>query len=99
MTSSSNVDDRTQHEVYAHPFLRSVMAGVTSVMCSYNAVNGVPACASPYLLKTVLRDAWGLAEDRWVTSDCDAVGNVYDPHGYTEDFVNGSAVSTPSPKV
>ena len=36
MTSSSNVDDRTQHEVYAHPFLRSVMAGVTSVMCSYS---------------------------------------------------------------
>ncbi|KAF8676990.1 Glycoside hydrolase family 3 protein [Rhizoctonia solani] len=34
-TSSSNVDDRTQHELYAHPFLRSVMAGVASVMCSY----------------------------------------------------------------
>ncbi|CAE6430167.1 unnamed protein product, partial [Rhizoctonia solani] len=35
-TSSSNVDDRTQHELYAHPFLRSVMAGVASVMCSYS---------------------------------------------------------------
>lgn len=35
-TSSSNVDDRTQHEIYAHPFLRSVMAGVASVMCSYS---------------------------------------------------------------
>ena len=35
--SSSNVDDRTQHEIYAHPFLRSVMAGVASVMCSYSA--------------------------------------------------------------
>ena len=34
--SSSNVDDRTQHELYAHPFLRSVMAGVASVMCSYS---------------------------------------------------------------
>ena len=33
---SSNVDDRTQHEIYAHPFLRSVMAGVSSVMCSYS---------------------------------------------------------------
>ncbi|KAH9014733.1 glycoside hydrolase family 3 protein [Lactarius pseudohatsudake] len=38
--SSSNVDDRTQHEIYAAPFLRSVMAGVASVMCSYNLVNG-----------------------------------------------------------
>jgi len=34
---SSNVDDRTEHEIYAHPFLRSVMAGVASVMCSYSA--------------------------------------------------------------
>jgi hypothetical protein len=36
-TESSDVDDRTQHEIYAHPFLRSVMAGVASVMCSYSA--------------------------------------------------------------
>ena len=34
---SSNVDDRTQHEIYAHPFMRSVQAGVASVMCSYSA--------------------------------------------------------------
>ena len=33
---SSHVDDRTQHEIYLHPFLRSVMAGVASVMCSYS---------------------------------------------------------------
>ena len=30
------MDDRTQHELYAHPFLRSVQAGVASVMCSYS---------------------------------------------------------------
>ena len=34
--STSQVDDRTQHEIYAYPFLRSVMAGVASVMCSYS---------------------------------------------------------------
>jgi hypothetical protein len=34
--STSQVDDRTQHEVYAHPFLRSVMAGVATIMCSYS---------------------------------------------------------------
>lgn len=31
-------------------------AGATSVMCSYNAVNGVPACASSWLLQEQLRD-------------------------------------------
>ena len=34
---SSDVDDRTEHEIYAHPFLRAVQAGVTSVMCSLSA--------------------------------------------------------------
>lgn len=34
--ATSQVDDRTQHQVYAYPFLRSVMAGVTSIMCSYS---------------------------------------------------------------
>ncbi|KAF3312915.1 hypothetical protein TWF173_006498 [Orbilia oligospora] len=33
---SSNVDDRTMHEVYAWPFADAVKAGVGSIMCSYN---------------------------------------------------------------
>ncbi|KAF9024285.1 glycoside hydrolase family 3 protein [Hymenopellis radicata] len=41
---SSEIDDRTQHEIYSHPFLRSIMAGVTSMMCSYNLLNGTYAC-------------------------------------------------------
>ncbi|CDO72401.1 Glycoside Hydrolase Family 3 protein [Trametes cinnabarina] len=35
-SSSSNVDDRTEHELYSYPFMRSVQANVASVMCSYN---------------------------------------------------------------
>lgn len=37
---SSNVNDRAMHELYLHPFLRSVMADVSSAMCSYNLVRG-----------------------------------------------------------
>ncbi|KAF9468334.1 glycoside hydrolase family 3 protein [Collybia nuda] len=58
-TSSSNVDDRTQHEVYAHPFLRSVMAGVTSVMCSYNLINNTYACENDKTLNDVLKREFG----------------------------------------
>ncbi|EGN93476.1 glycoside hydrolase family 3 protein [Serpula lacrymans var. lacrymans S7.3] len=59
-------------------------AKVGAAMCSYNAVNGIPSCANTYLLQSILRDFWGFAEDRWVTSDCDAVDNIYDPHNYTK---------------
>ena len=36
---SSNVDDRTLHELYLWPFAESVRAGVASIMCSYQMVN------------------------------------------------------------
>jgi len=37
--SSSNIDDRTMHEIYAQPFLKSIMAGVGSLMCSYSTLS------------------------------------------------------------
>ncbi|KAI0753721.1 glycoside hydrolase superfamily [Fomes fomentarius] len=52
---SSNVDDRTQHEIYVHPFLRSVQAGVAAVMCSYNQVNGTFACEDDRTLNQILK--------------------------------------------
>ncbi|KAE9369026.1 glycoside hydrolase family 3 protein [Stipitochalara longipes BDJ] len=41
---SSNLDDRTMHELYMWPFANAVHAGVSSVMCSYNRINGSYAC-------------------------------------------------------
>ncbi|SPO02550.1 related to xylan 1,4-beta-xylosidase [Cephalotrichum gorgonifer] len=59
---------------------------VSSFMCAYNAVNGTPACADEYLLQTVLREHWGWGddEDRYVTSDCDAVEDIFAEHGWVE---------------
>ncbi|KAH9988725.1 glycoside hydrolase superfamily [Russula vinacea] len=56
---SSNVDDRTQHEIYVAPFLRSVMAGLTSVMCSYNLINGTYACENNHTLNGILKNELG----------------------------------------
>ena len=57
---------------YMLPFQACVEKGrVSSLMCSYNAVNGKPSCANKWLLKTVARDAWGF--DGYITSDCGAV--------------------------
>ncbi|OTA92458.1 glycoside hydrolase family 3 protein, partial [Hypoxylon sp. CO27-5] len=47
-TLSSNIDDRTLHELYLWPFADAVRAGVGSVMCSYTQVSILnPARAIP----------------------------------------------------
>ncbi|KAF1916809.1 glycosyl hydrolase family 3 N terminal domain-containing protein [Ampelomyces quisqualis] len=56
---SSNVDDRTLHEIYVWPFADSVKAGVASVMCSYNQVNASYACQNSKLLNGILKDELG----------------------------------------
>ncbi|KAJ3955161.1 hypothetical protein N0V92_008325 [Colletotrichum tropicale] len=64
---SSNVGDRAIRELYAWPFYNAIKAGTTSIMCSYNRVNGTYACENEYLLKTVLRDEMGF--DGYIISD------------------------------
>jgi len=67
---------------YLAPFQACVEKGkVSGLMCSYNAINGVPACADSWLLQEVARDAWGF--DGYVTSDCGAESDVFYNHHYT----------------
>lgn len=69
-------------------------AKVGAFMCSYNAVNGVPTCADDWLLNDVLRDHWNwTAGDGWVTSDCDAVQNVFLPHRWADSREAAAAAS------
>jgi len=56
---SSNIDDRTMHEIYLWPFADSVRAGVGSVMCSYNMVNNSYACGNSKLMNGILKDELG----------------------------------------
>ena len=61
------VDQQTLHEVYAAPFAEAVRAGVSSVMCSYNYINGPFACGNAATLKTILKGELGFKG--FVTSD------------------------------
>jgi beta-glucosidase len=61
------VDEQTLHEVYLRPFEYAVQAGVASMMCAYNMLNGVPACGSAALLTQLLRNELGFTG--FVTSD------------------------------
>jgi beta-glucosidase-like glycosyl hydrolase len=56
---SSNIDDRTMHEIYSWPFAESVRAGVASVMCSYQMVNNSYACQNSKLMNGILKDELG----------------------------------------
>jgi beta-D-xylosidase 4 len=81
-------------EYYSPQFKAAVLdARVHSVMSSYNAVNGVPSSANTFLLQTLLRDTWNFVEDGYVSSDCDAVYNVFNPHGYASDTEAAAAKS------
>ncbi|GAA4602749.1 hypothetical protein GCM10023195_08720 [Actinoallomurus liliacearum] len=58
-TSSSNIDERTLHEIYLPAFEKAVADGkVWSVMCAYNKVNGVYACENAQILRDILIDTW-----------------------------------------
>ncbi len=75
-TDSSNVtiDPQTLHEVYLAPFAAAVRAGVASIMCSHNRINGQYACGNSATLQTILRNELGFTG--FVTSDWGAVHNV-----------------------
>ncbi|KAI3953588.1 hypothetical protein MKW92_017876 [Papaver armeniacum] len=69
-------------DTYQPPFKSCVIEGhVSSVMCSYNKVNGVPSCADPDLLKGIVRDQWGL--DGYIVSDCDSLEVYHNRTHYT----------------
>ncbi|KAI1175636.1 glycoside hydrolase family 3 protein [Nemania sp. FL0916] len=55
---SSNIDDKTMHEMYLWPFQDAVKAGTGNIMCSYNRLNNSYACSNSKsqngLLKTEL---------------------------------------------
>lgn len=60
MFSSSNLDERTLHEIYLPGFEAAMKDGhVGSVMCAYNRVNEDWACENRHLLTDILRKEWG----------------------------------------
>ncbi|KAG9313178.1 family 3 glycoside hydrolase [Chiua virens] len=70
---SSNVDDRTEHEIYAQPFMRAVMAGVSAIMCSYNLVNDTYACNNNKTLNDMMKRELGfqgfVMSDWWAATE------------------------------
>ncbi|OAA56347.1 beta-glucosidase 1 precursor [Niveomyces insectorum RCEF 264] len=56
---SSNIDDKTMHELYLWPFADAVRAGVGAVMCAYVQVNNSYSCQNSKLLNNLLKGELG----------------------------------------
>ncbi|MBN1117426.1 MAG: glycoside hydrolase family 3 C-terminal domain-containing protein [Bacteroidales bacterium] len=65
---SSDLDERTLHEIYLPAFKTTVQEGnVATVMTAYNLINGVHASQHKYLINDVLKEKWGF--EGFVMSD------------------------------
>ena len=73
-------------DTYLPAFRAAIVdAKVEGVMCAYNAIDGIPACASP-LLDRRLRKGWGF--NGHIVSDCAAVADIVLPTSH--DYVRTS---------
>ncbi len=88
---SATLDPRSFWEYYTRPFQAAVEAGVFTVMSAYNEVNGIPCSADHFLLTRLLRGHWGF--QGYVTSDCDAVQDIWKTHHYVPTAAQAAALA------
>jgi beta-glucosidase len=80
--NSVDMSETMLRQIYLAPYQAAVQAGAATVMSSFNALNGVPATANPFLLTKVLRDEWKFKG--FVISDYNAVMELRN-HGIALD--------------
>ena len=87
-----DVSPRDLEATYLPAFRMAVTEGkAQSVMCAYNAIHGVPVCASSPLMIDRLRRDWGF--DGFTVSDCDAVSNIHSFHFSQPDAAHAAAAA------
>lgn len=69
-----------------------VEGNALQVMCSYASENGVPSCASDFLLNQVVRKKWNRT-DVVVSTDCGAISNMQYHNKYAKDATDAAAKS------
>lgn len=76
--NTTDMSDIRLRQVYLPPYKAAVKAGAATMMSAFNALNGVPASANPYLMNQILRKEWGF--DGFVVSDYTAIKELIN-HG------------------
>jgi beta-glucosidase len=72
--NTTDMSDQRLRNLYLPPFKAAIDAGADTVMCSFNAINGVPGCANPYTETDILKREWGF--DGFIESDYTAVAET-----------------------
>ncbi|MGH9353904.1 MAG: glycoside hydrolase family 3 C-terminal domain-containing protein, partial [Terriglobia bacterium] len=87
--SSSNFDARLLHEYYTVAFRMAIeQGGADAYMTSYNAVNGIPMTASPFL-KNLTMKRWGF--NGIICTDAGALTNMVTRHHYYPNIDEAAA--------
>jgi beta-glucosidase len=73
-------DEKDLRETYLYAFSKLVKAGVESVMCAYNNINGEPCCTNTGLLRNILRNEWHFFGH--IVTDCGALNNILANHEF-----------------
>src|SRR4051812_7342847 len=72
--NTTDMSEQRLRNLYLPPFKAAVDAGSDTVMCSFNAISGVPGCADPETETDILKHEWGF--DGFVESDYTAVAEL-----------------------
>ncbi|MEG2830804.1 MAG: beta-glucosidase BglX, partial [Edwardsiella sp. (in: enterobacteria)] len=85
--NSVDMSPQRMFQDYLPPYKAALDAGSGGVMVSLNAINGTPASADPWLLKTLLRDQWGFQ------------GITISDHGAIKELINHGVARDPQDAV
>uniref|UniRef100_A0ABM5ES04 Fibronectin type III-like domain-containing protein n=1 Tax=Pogona vitticeps TaxID=103695 RepID=A0ABM5ES04_9SAUR len=91
LSFDAKVSERDWRMTFLPQFEACVRAGTFSLMCSYNRINGVPACANKRLLTDILRGEWGF--QGYVVSDEGAIELIMMAHHYTQSILETAVAS------
>lgn len=85
-----NIGEHELHNAILPPFKAASKAGVATFMNAFNEIDGVPATASSYLQRTLLKEKWGF--DGFVVSDWGSIAELI-PHGLAKDKLQAADIA------
>jgi beta-glucosidase len=88
--NTTDMSEQRLHNLYLPPFKAAIDAGADTVMCSFNAISGVPGCANHELETDVLKHDWHF--DGFVESDYTAVDELI-RHGVAGNGADAAAAA------